>query len=197
MSNIERRYGVARWGVEERKAGGGLPRLVGYAAVFYDRGDPAGTELELSTYVERIAPGAFSRTIREDDVRALFNHDADNLLGRTRSRTLRLSVDSRGLRYEIDLPDTTVGRQVAALVRRWDVTGSSFAFDTRDYREYWEGSTRIRELTDVKLYDVGPVTFPAYTGTTAGVRAELSAAAQRDQDLIALTLALFACDLAE
>jgi HK97 family phage prohead protease len=196
MSHIERRYGVSRWGVEERKAGG-LPRLVGYAAVFFDRSDPAGTELELSAYVERIAPGAFSRTIREDDVRALFNHDSDNLLGRTRSGTLRLSVDSRGLRYEIDLPDTTVGRQVAALVRRGDVTGSSFAFDTRDYREYWEGSTRIRELTDLKLYDVGPVTFPAYSGTTAGVRAELSAAARRDHDLLAVQLALMDCALTE
>ena len=113
--------------------------------------------------------------IREDDVRALFNHDVNELLGRTASRTLRLSVDSVGLRYEIDPPDTESAKRVVEAVRRGDLSGSSFSFSVEE--ENWrsiksdgEKEINIRELIRVRLYDVGPVTFPAYEASTAGVR---------------------------
>lgn len=158
------------------KRADGLPAITGYAAVFYDAADP-GTEYRLwSDMVERVRPGAFDRAIREDDVRALFNHDEDKVLGRTVSKTCRLSVDAKGLRYEIDPPDTQCGRDVVTVLGRGDVSGSSFAFIPT--RTSWEeirdadtgAITYVRWIEDVKLYDVGPVTFPAYQSTEAGTR---------------------------
>ncbi len=115
-------------------------------------------------------PGAFDRAVREDDVRALRNHDVDNLLGRTKSGTLRLSVDSQGLRYEIDAADDPESRTTISQLRRGDLDGSSFAFQTTDEEWRKEDGKFIREIRGVRLFDVGPVTFPAFEGTTAGVR---------------------------
>lgn len=150
--------------------------LTGYAAVFHRADDP-GTEYTLwAGVVERVMPGAFDRALKEgDDVRALFNHKTDRVLGRSGAGTLRLSVDARGLRYEIDLPDTEDGRAVAELVRRGDITQSSFGFLPDDnggalWRE--EGTRDIRELHSVRLYDVGPVTYAAYESTTASIRSD-------------------------
>lgn len=145
------------------------PVIAGYASVFYD-GTP-DTEYELwSGLRERIMPGAFDRAIREDDVRALMNHDPDNLLGRTATGTLRLLVDKRGLYYEIDPPATSYGADLMAILRRGDISGSSFSF--RVTGEEWkrDGDEDIIEITGVALYDVGPVTFPAYEATTAEAR---------------------------
>ena len=157
------------------RAGEDGPRQIGgYAAVFYD-GSP-GTEFELwpDTF-ERIMPGAFDEALaRPDDVRARVNHDSNQILGRTSAGTLRLSVDSKGLRYEIDLPDTTAGRDVFESVQRGDIDSSSFAFVNA--QETWardrdgNGSDiEIREVHSLELRDVAPVGFPAYEGTTAGV----------------------------
>lgn len=145
--------------------------ISGYAARFYD-GTP-GTEFELwANAVERLLPGAFDRTINEgDDTRALFNHNPDHLLGRRSAGTLTLSVDERGLRYEIKPPDTQIGRDVAEMVGRGDVTGSSFGFVVTDETWRKENGVRIREIRGVRLYDVSPVTFPAYGSTSATVRA--------------------------
>jgi len=171
MSFPERRFteqSAARVVLEERADG--PPRIVGYASVFFD-GSP-DTQYELwEGAVERIMPGAFARAIEEDDSRALFNHEPDNLLGRTSADTLSLSEDKRGLRYEIIPPDTTIGRDVTEMVRRGDLQGSSFAFTTTDEEWRKEDGVMIRELRGVKLYDVGPVTYPAYEGTTTGLRA--------------------------
>lgn len=155
---------------------GGLPSIWGYAAVFYDPNDP-GTRYQIwHDLEERIMPGAFDRALRECDPLALFNHDPSKILGRRSSETLRLSVDARGLRYDITPPDTATGREVIELLRRGDVRGSSFAFVPKTTREREEkaddGRTRyILEVEDCDLYDVGPVTYPAYSGTEAGVRA--------------------------
>jgi Escherichia/Staphylococcus phage prohead protease len=172
-----------------RAASGKPARIIGYAAKYYNAADP-GTEYELFhwgdfTAVERLISGCFDRAIREDDVRALFNHDIDNVLGRNASGTLRLSSDSIGLRYEIDPPDATYARNLAACLERGDISGSSFSFDYREKsiieQNLPDGKARdIIEVRDVKLYDVGPVTFPAYTSTTAGVeraRARLASSA--------------------
>jgi HK97 family phage prohead protease len=125
--------------------------------------------------VERIRPGAFDRAIREDDVRGLFNHDPNHVLGRSGPGTLRLSVDSKGLRYEIDPPDTQTGRDVVAMLARGDVSGSSFSFAPT--RTTWEEErdakgnvTYVRYLEEIAMFDVGPVTFPAYTSASSGVR---------------------------
>lgn len=168
---MERRI-VTRSVAEIREAGDGSKRIGGYAAVYYD--GTAATEYELwpEGPVERILPGAFDKAITGDDVRALWNHDASALLGRKSAGSLRLSSDNVGLRYEIDLPDTTVGRDVYELVKRGDVTQSSFAFEVLS--EEWKklAGVRVRELSSLKLFDVSPVTYPAYTGTSVGMRSE-------------------------
>ncbi|MFZ5829812.1 MAG: HK97 family phage prohead protease [Planctomycetota bacterium] len=152
----------------------GTSVVEGYAAVFY-RQDQPGTEYRLwDDLVERVAPGAFDRALRErQDVRALFNHDPNQLLGRTAAETLRLSVDAIGLRYEITLPDTQLGRELPVLMERGDVSGSSFSFVARkvSYQRGEAGKPDVRTLEDVDLWDVGPVVFPAYEGTTAAARA--------------------------
>ncbi len=138
--------------------------------MFHRPGDP-GTEFEIGGAFERIAPTAFNNALRRDDPLALFNHDSNMVLGRVSSGTLRLSVDSVGLRYDIDPPDTTVGRDVSELLARGDVCGSSFAFvvPPGGESEWYEGGKLICEIHDLELYDVGPVCFPAYPATTAGI----------------------------
>ena len=160
--------------VRIEKRDGAPDRIVGYAAVFYRDSEP-GTEYELySGHVERIKPGAFTRAIEEaDDVRGLFNHEPSQILGRTKAGTMRLSEAATGLRYELDVPDTQIGRDVATSIERGDVTGSSFAFSVSaggsEIRK--EGKITVREITGVDLYDSGPVTYPAYDATTTGLRA--------------------------
>lgn len=163
---MERRYLKTTAEVRD----GETPRITGHAAAFYRADDP-GTEFHLwEGMVERILPGAFDRAIREDDVRALRNHDPDNLLGRTKSNTLSLSVDDRGLRYDIDPPDSELGRSTVNAIRRGDLDGSSFAFITTDEEWRKENGVHIREIRGVQLFDVGPVTYPAYKASTTGIR---------------------------
>jgi HK97 family phage prohead protease len=177
-AQAERRYlQAAAAGLRIQRAEGAPPAIEGYGAVFYRAGDP-GTEFELFTdNFERIMPGAFDDQL-SGDVRSLFNHDSNWVLGRTKSdpQTLQLSVDQVGLRYRVTPPDTQAVRdQVLAPIQRGDVDGSSIMFfpvrtswvqEYRDGREVW-----IRQLEKVQLLESGPVTFPAYMGTTAGVRA--------------------------
>lgn len=137
--------------------------IEGYAAVFGQRSE------NLGGFKETIRPGAFARAIRErQDVRALFNHDPKQLLGRTRSGTLRLSEDGTGLRFQVDMPDTTLGRDVYTLVKRGDISQCSFGFTCA--RDSWNAAGDRRELLDVDLSDISPVTFPAYQGTSVAAR---------------------------
>ena len=168
---IERRFAPADIAIERREDG--TATLRGHAAVWYRKKDP-GTEYQLwSDTVEHIEAGAFAKALADkQDTRALFNHDASAVLGRTAAGTLRLSEDKRGLLYEIDLPDTQLARDLAASIERGDISGSSFSFTVA--REEWklEKNREIRTILEVgTLYDVGPVTFPAYTSTDAGIRA--------------------------
>jgi len=156
--------------VETRKREDALPTLRGYAAVFNRETVIGGWFREL------IEPGAFAKALdRPDDVRAQFNHDSNFVLGRTTAGTLRLFVDDIGLGYEVDLPDTTYGRDLAASVDRGDITQSSFMFETMgeawDYPPKSSGELPLRRVQDVKLYDVAPVTFPAYADTSVSARA--------------------------
>lgn len=147
-------------------------RITGYAAVFYD-GTP-GTEFELwDGAVERIMPGAFDKALsRPDDVRALFNHSANRALGRTSSGTLKLKADKRGLLYETKPKKTRAYRDAVEDIESGDVTGSSFSFNMTDGEWSRENDLDIRLVRGIKLFDVGPATFPAYEGSTAGTRAK-------------------------
>ncbi len=175
--SIERRFArfATRPAVQTRADGSKL--IVGYGAVFYRAEDP-GTQYELwPGLVERIGPTAFHRALSEQqDVRGLFNHDTSNLLGRTRSTTMRLAMDSIGLRYEIDYADTTIFRDLLVHIERGDVDGSSFGFRSRTRRfEQLDDRSEIMWIDDLDLFDVGPVTYPAYEATSASIR---SAAAE-------------------
>jgi len=142
------------------------PVITGYAAVFDSETDIGGL------FREVIRPGAFRRAIKEkQDVRALWNHDPNYILGRTKSGTLRLSEDKRGLKIEVDPPETEFAESLVASIRRGDVDQMSFAFTATE--ETWterKDEPTLRELIDVDLYDISPVTFPAYDTTTVGIR---------------------------
>jgi HK97 family phage prohead protease len=176
----ERRFHPGQVRVRVRKADK-QSVITGLGAVFYDGTE--ATEYELWNYgdddraVERILPGAFSRAIKEDDVRGLFNHDANLVLGRNTAKTLRLRETKAGLEYTIEPAETSTSQDVVEHIRRGDVTGSSFAFRVifgDQGEETWrikDGLT-IREVVSVGvLYDVGPVTFPAYEAATAELKA--------------------------
>lgn len=141
-------------------------KIEGYAAVFNSLSE------ELFGFREIIMPGAFDRALKEKhDVRALVDHDPGKILGRTKSGTLALSVDEKGLRAKIDPPDTQAGRDVLASIKRGDLDGMSFAF--RTIKDQWrtEEGEQIRELVDVELLDVSVVAYPAYQGTQVSARA--------------------------
>ena len=156
--------------------GKGPGKLGGYAAVFEQTTDLGWMGKE------RLARTAFAVVLadRSTDVRALWNHDAQYLLGRQGAGTLRVSTDSRGLEYEVDLPDTGYARDVRALAERGDLDGASFAFVPGDWT--WDDSRETRTHTSVKrLVDVAPVTFPAYAGASTEARSTPLAAVRRAQ----------------
>lgn len=156
---------------EIRIDGDQSPKIVGYASVFYN-GKPETEYRMYDDLVERIMPGAFDKTLKgADDVRALFNHNPDMILGRISAETLELRQDEVGLWYEIDPGDTTVAVDVMKHIRRSDVTGSSFGFEVTDQTFRTVDKVDIREIRGARVYDVGPVTFPAYEGTESQIRA--------------------------
>ncbi len=167
---IERRdYTIEGLAVDETEA----PHIRGYAAVFDSESQPL-MEMGGQTFVERVAPGAFANSIDGGDVRALWNHDPNYVLGRTTAETLRLSEDEHGLAVDIIPPDTGWARDLMTSMRRGDVNQMSFGFQV--VRDQWEtersdkGTRNVRTLLEVRLYDVSPVTFPAYPQTSVGVR---------------------------
>jgi HK97 family phage prohead protease len=143
------------------------PVIDGYAAVFDEFSE------DLGGFIERIAPGAFTETLKSADVRALWNHNSDYPLGRTKSGTLKLGEDKRGLAFEVQVPDTQYGRDLVVSMKRGDVDQMSFAFGVK--KDNWEqvDGQVIRTLLEVELYDVSPVTYPAYPQTSAAVRSQL------------------------
>lgn len=146
------------------RASGGR-KLSGYAAVF-------DSQTSIGGFDEVVRPGAFTRSLREGaDIRCLYNHNADFVLGRTRAKTLRLKEDETGLHFDCDTPDTQAARDLLVSVERGDIDGSSFAFAVRKQR-WTEGAdgSLLRELVDLDLFDVSPVTFPAYSATSVGAR---------------------------
>lgn len=151
---------------------GDHPILAGYAIVYGVR------SVDLGGFVEVIAPGAVTKTIAERDVLAYAYHESSGMLGRTSAGTLRLADDSHGLAFEIDLPDTTTGRDLGELARRGDVKGSSFGF--RTVIDEWDEDDDqepgvLRTVKELVLHHVAPTPDPAYPATEAALRSLASA----------------------
>lgn len=181
MTNRELPFYVSREidesGLELRANADGTPLIVGYAAVF-NRQSSVITEWG-TKFIEKIKPGAFTKTLKENgDVRALFNHDKNFVLGRGKNGTLRLTQDNHGLFYEIDPPPTPWARGLVDQIGRGDFDGASFGF--YPIRDAW-GTTAgpdnkpidERTLLEVQLVDVGPVTEGAYSAASSALRSLL------------------------
>ncbi|MHC0429223.1 HK97 family phage prohead protease [Streptomyces sp. O3] len=129
----------------------------------------------LGGFRERIIPGAGADSLKANDVIATFNHNVNNVLGRASSGTLRTGEDAEGGWYEIELPDTTVGRDLAELLKRGDVRGSSFTFrvdqggQRRAADDDPETGLPVREITRMDVVELGPVLNPAYPTTDAAL----------------------------
>jgi HK97 family phage prohead protease len=157
-------------------------KIVGYAAVFDSPTDIGGF------FREQIKPGAFAEALGRDDVRALINHDEDLVLGRNKAGTLRLEEDEKGLRIELDPPDTQYARDLIVSMERGDISQMSFAFIAR--KQEWDDTTDppLRTILDVELFDVSVVTYPAYPDTSAAVRSLEAFRRQNKAEVIARRL---------
>lgn len=138
-------------------------RIIGYAAGFNKRSQV------MAWFDEEIMPGAFDNVL-EDDVRCLKNHDPNYILGRTRSGTLDIAVDDFGLRYDNLPPDTSYANDLIVSMKRGDVDQSSFGFNVNEDGEEWvydeeKGIYHRKIHLFTRLYDVSPVTYPAYLDT--------------------------------
>lgn len=154
------------FGFEARQGEDSGNHLVGHAAVFDVTADIGGF------FREKIARGAFDKTLADKaDVRALLNHDPNYVLARTTSGTLKLSTDDKGLFTDTDVAPTSMGKDVLILVKRGDITQMSFCFQA--VKEEWDETDPehpVRTITEAKLYDISPVTYPAYPTTDVSAR---------------------------
>lgn len=165
-ANRELRYlPFENW--ELREGDNKPPRLLGYAAVFNQEAEIYGL------WREKVSPGAYKKTIKENDIRALWNHNADLVLGRNKNGTLSLVEDDKGLKVEILPPDTQAGRDAVISIKRGDVSQMSISF-TIIKREWVSGETSkdlsLCTIREAKLFEVSPVTFPAFENTSIAAR---------------------------
>jgi HK97 family phage prohead protease len=139
-------------------------RLEGHAVVF-------NVEARLPGFTETVAPGAFASSLKAGcDILALVDHDAAKVLARTKSGTLKLNEDAKGLAFSLDVPDTQPGHDVLTLAQRGDLGGMSFAFTVPKDGERWTGTRR--ELRSVNLLEISVVSaWPAYPETSVIARA--------------------------
>ena len=175
LSKIETRTTPVEFEVRDGENG---MTFEGYAAVFNTNSAPL-------PFIERIAPGAFTRSLESrNDVKLLWNHDSGMVLGSTRAGTLKLWQDERGLRVQGELPNTTAGRDAAELIRRGDVDSMSFGFSVPQGGDEWSANGQERTLKSVRLHEVSIVAFPAYSSTagTTSVRGLDSVAQRADVD---------------
>lgn len=165
-------YRVADESTEPGESKAESRTVEGYAALFNVTADIGGW------FEERIEPGAFKEALKRSDIRALFNHDPNFILGRSTAGTLEVKEDEKGLHYRFEAPDTTFGNDFLKMLRRGDISQSSFAFTVAKQR--WEEKkmegdewnyTRVIEEVD-EIYDVSPVTYPAYSETTVSARSK-------------------------
>ncbi len=145
-------------------------RIVGYAAVFESLSQEMG--YGPARFREKIRRGAFLKSIEQDDIRALKNHNPDVVLGRNKAGTLRLSEDPHGLYFEIIPPDTQEANDLIKSIKRGDVTQNSFGFVISKNGDEWNRADKVRTLTNVRLLDISPVTYAAYEETEVFVRSK-------------------------
>jgi HK97 family phage prohead protease len=183
IPNAERRYFVTDAKTEKRSIGEGEEMqeeyyITGYAAKF-------NSETDLGYLREIIMPGAFDECL-QDDVRALKNHDENMLLGRTKSKTAEIGVDGIGLWYRVRLDNrNTDHMNLYYSVERGDISESSFAFVIKEQSfEKGDGTkNNLRKIVKVeKLYDVSPVTYPAYQNTSINTSVALRSMKDAIQD---------------
>ncbi|KSU89817.1 MULTISPECIES: HK97 family phage prohead protease [Priestia] len=142
--------------------------ITGYAVKWEMKSHPMGY---FRRFKEQFRKGAFADSLTADDQLALWSHDTSRVLGRTKNGTLRLFEDDIGLRFELDLPNTTLGNDTLETIRRGDVEGVSFGFQMR--KEEWDETDRdniIRTITTAKLIEISPVAFPAYPDSQVSAR---------------------------
>jgi uncharacterized protein len=151
--------------ISDTRRSANMRTLVGYAAMFDVDADIGGQ------FLERIQRGAFAGSLKSD-VRALVNHDSGRVIGRTTNGSLRLAEDSKGLRVEVDLPDTSDGADLWRSVQRGDISGMSFGFFVT--RQEWDDTRDPprRTLQAVELFEVSACPFPAYTQTSLTARSD-------------------------
>ena len=142
--------------------------IIGHAAVFDSWSETLGG---LFPFKEIVRKGAFKESITKDDIRALFNHDPNYVLGRNKAGTLSLAEDDIGLRVVITPPNTTWAKDLVESIRRGDISQMSIGFIVLDDAWGTNDGVDTREIKKVQLFDVSPVTFPAYAETDVGVRA--------------------------
>jgi HK97 family phage prohead protease len=179
LSKIETRTTPIEF--EVREGANGMT-FEGYAAVFNSPSEPL-------PFIERIAPGAFKRSIEaRNDIKMLWNHDTGMILGSSRAGTLKLYEDERGLKVRAELPNTSAGRDAAELLRRGDVDSMSFGFSVPSGGDEWSADGSERTLKSVRLHEVSIVAFPAYSGTagTSSVRGLDKVAKRAEVDAEAL-----------
>ena len=191
-TTVERRVNTVEFDVRAAQASGDGMSFTGYAAVFNSPSEPL-------PFTEVIKEGAFKRSLKSrNEIKLFMNHNTDVVLGSTRSGTLQLTEDSRGLLAQAQLPDTTAGRDLSVLMQRGDVSSMSFGFSVPPKGDTWSSDGSTRELHQVRLHEVSIVTgFPAYEATTASVRS-LEILAQRTAvDVDALSDAILKLEAGE
>ena len=169
--DVERRTYTVEMRVKEPTIGKKSSTIEGYAANFNSISE------DLGGFREVLMPGCFADALKTSDIRALYNHDANYVLGRNMSGTLRLQEDERGLHFEVDPPDTSYARDLQVSMSRGDISNCSFGFSVPEGGDAWrkeQDGTWLRSILKVdRLYDVSPVTYPAYPSTSCAVRSLL------------------------
>jgi HK97 family phage prohead protease len=190
LSKMETRNTATQF--EVREEGDGMT-FTGYAAVFNSPSEPL-------PFIERVAPGAFKRSLRaRNEIKMLWNHDTGSILGSVRAGTLKLEEDNHGLKVTASLPNTSVGRDTAELLRRGDVDAMSFGFTVPKGGDSWNAEGSERTLNSVRIHEISVVAFPAYTATsgTATVRGLDKVAERSSVDADALADAIIKLETGE
>ena len=189
MAKIEKRTNEVKFELRAVEDGDGMT-FTGYAAVFNSPSEPL-------PFIERIAPGAFKRSLKaRNDIKLLWNHDTGAVLGSTRAGTLKLEEDSYGLRVTATLPPTSLGNDVKVLVQRGDVNAMSFGFSVPAGGDSWNADGTERTLKSVRIFEVSVVAYPAYqqTAGTATVRSFDAVAKRAEVDADQLADAMLAIE---
>ena len=189
LGGVETRVNVADFEVRETADG---MQFEGYASVFNSRSE------NLGGFTEFVAPGAFTRSLKSrNDVKLLWNHDAGQVLGSTRAKTMSLVEDERGLKVTATLPNTSLGRDTAELIRTGIIDSMSFGFNV--IKDSWNTEGNERTLHSVRLFEVSIVAFPAYAGTagTTNVRSVEKLAKRAEVDMAELEAALIKLESGE